>query len=115
MRKLIMILVMAMAALTAFATPKVIRESKWNAEMDFKYTLMYDEDNIYGGSYYIMRTSSDYADGYERIIGKDLLEYWLERENGDMYIHDNWDFTNEKVMFSQEENTFISYVRVTRR
>ena len=112
MRKVIMILVMTMAALTAFATPKVIRESKWNAEMDYKYTLMYDDENTYGGSYYIMRTSSEYTDGYERIIGADLMEYWLARENNN---GGKFDLTDEKISFSQEENTFISYVRVTRR
>ena len=41
MRKIIMVLVMAMVALTAFATPKVIRESKWNDEVN-TYILMYD-------------------------------------------------------------------------
>ena len=112
MRKIIMMLVMAMIALTAFATPKVIRESKWNDEMDYKYTLMYDDENTYGGSYYIMRTSSDYTDGYERIIGTDLMEYWLARENNN---GGKFDFTDDKIVFSQEENTFISYVRVTRR
>ena len=112
MRKLVIILTIMMATLMAFATPKVIRESKWNAEMDFKYTLMYDEDNIYGGNYYIMRTSSDYADCYERIIGTDLMEYWLARENNN---GGKFGFTDEKIIFSQEENTFISYVRVTRR
>lgn len=112
MRKLIMILVMAMIALTAFATPKVVRESKWNDELDYKYTLMYDEYNPYGGSYYIMRTSSDYTDGYERIIGNCLLEYWLAREDN---RGGEFELIDEKVIFSQEENTFISYVRVTRR
>lgn len=112
MRKIIMILVMAMVAFTAFATPKVIRESRWNDELDYKYTLMYDEDNTYGGSYYIMRTSSDYTDGYERIIGTDLMAYWLARENNQ---GGKFGFIDEKTMFSQEENTFISYVRVIRR
>ena len=113
MRKIIMILVMAMVALTAFATPKVIRESKWNDEVN-TYILMYDEDNTYGGSYYIYRYSDFYGkEEYDKMIGKDILTYWLARESEQ--VRNSWDFTVEKTMFSQEENKFVNYVRVTRR
>lgn len=112
MRKIIMILILTMIALTAFATPKVIRESKWNDEVN-TYILMYDEDNLYGGCYYIYRHSNFYGEEeYDKMIGKDILKYWLERESD---YASNWDFTDEKTMFSQEENKFVNYVRVTRR
>ena len=108
-----MILVMAMVALTAFATPKVIRESKWNDE-DYTYILMYDEDNLYGGSYYIYRHCDFYdEDYYEKIIGEDVLEYWLTREHG-TFKYDEWDFKDEMITFSQEENKFVNYERVTK-
>lgn len=114
MRKIIMILILTMIALTAFATPKVIRESKWNDEVN-TYILMYDEDSLYGGSYYIYRHCEFYnEDAYERIIGTDLLEYWLARENN-TFNHSEWDFTAEMLTFSQEEDKFVNYVRVTRR
>ena len=113
MRKIIMVLVMAMVALTAFATPKVIRESKWNDEYN-TYILMYDEDNLYGGSYYIYRHSDFYGkEGYDKMIGKDILKYWLARENDCAF--NCWDFTNEMLTFSQEEDKFVNYVRVTRK
>ena len=112
MRKIIMVLVMAMVALTAFATPKVIRESKWNDEVN-TYILMYDEDNLYGGSYYIYRHSDFYGEEqYDKMIGNDILKYWIAREGDGAY---KWEFTDEKTMFSQEENKFVNYVRVTRR
>lgn len=112
MRKIIMILVMAMVALTAFATPKVIRESKWNDEV-ITYILMYDEDNLYGGSYYIYRHSYFYGEElYDKMIGNDILKYWIEREGEGAR---NWGFIDEKTMFSQEENKFVNYIRVTRR
>lgn len=112
MRKLVIILAMMMVALTAFATPKVIRESKWNDEVN-TYILMYDEDNLYGGCYYIYRHSDFYGEEvYDKIIGNDLLKYWVEREGGNA---PKWGFIDEKTMFSQEENKFVNYVRVTRR
>lgn len=106
-----MALIMVMITFTTFATPKVVRESKWN-HSDCTYNLMYDEDNTYGGNYYIYRKLSNYTDVQDRIIGTDLMEYWLARENnqGDMF-----ELTEEKVLFSQEDNTFIVYVRVNRR
>jgi hypothetical protein len=76
---------------------------------------MYDEDNPYGESYYIYRHCDFYnEDAYDKIIGNDLLEYWLARENG-TFRHDEWDFTDEMITFSQEENKFVNYVRVTRK
>jgi len=115
MRKLVIILVMMMVTLAAFATPKVIRESKWNNEC-YTYILMYDEDNLYGGSYYIYRHCFFYGEEqYDKMIGKDILKYWIERENNSTGRDLDYDFTDEKTMFSQEENKFVNYVRVTRR
>lgn len=113
MRKIIAVLIMLIAAaVTAFATPKVIRESRLNDEFN-TYILMYDEDNTYGGRYYIYRHSNfEGEEVYEKMIGKDILTYWLEREGPGA---DNWEFIDEMTTFSQEENKFIIYVRVTRK
>ena len=46
------------------------------------------------------------------MIGNDILKYWIAREGDGAY---KWEFTDEKTMFSQEENKFVNYVRVTRR
>ena len=113
MRKIITVLIMLIAAaVTVSAEPKVIRESKWNDE-DNTYTLMYDEDNTYGGRYYIYRHCDFYGEeAYDKMIGKDILTYWLERESNCDNI---WEYTIEITTFSQEEDKFIIYVRVTRK
>lgn len=112
MKKTLLVLItLIVVAFTASAKPKVIRESKWNDEYN-TYILMYDEDNTYGGRYYIYRHSDFYGeDMYDKMIGKDILTYWIDREDGNA---PNWEFT-EITTFSQEENKFIIYVNVTRK
>lgn len=113
MRKIITILIiLIVATFTASAEAKVIRESKWNNETN-TYILMYDEDNTYGGRYFIYRHCDFYGEeAYDKMIGKDILTYWLEREGEGA---NNWEFTDEMTTFSQEENKFIIYVRVARK
>lgn len=111
MRKIITVLALMFVMFTLSATPKVIRESKWNDECN-TYILMYDEENTYGGRYYIYRHSDFYGEEmYDKMIGNEILAYWLEREGNGAY---NWEFT-ETTTFSQEENKFVIYVNVTRK
>ena len=75
---------------------------------------MYDEDSTYGGRYYVYRYLSFYEENqYDKMIGQDILEYWLARE-ANCVSFDVWDFTEESTIFSLEENKFIIYERVTK-